>query len=449
MHGSQQQPSLPAAPGSGRGNTSSRSSRGYLVGLVALTVLLGAAIGRIVAGPDSGGGGGDDVVAALEDHLGDNPDDVVAWHQLGTVHLEAAVAADDTGEYVAARDAYQRAEELAPRHADSQRGLAVVALGLHQFERARDLAQSAHDARPYDPVALAALVDAEVEMGHYDEAVRRLDQLLAIRPDAAALSRASYVRELLGDGEGALDAMLRARVATESARGEDAARIHALVGDVYATRGEFDQAEAAYREALAQKPDLTDAVVGQARVLAMSGQVGNSIDLLESFPVAAGTELGQMLLVELYTIEGREVDAARVNSELDAFVDDEMAKGFGLDPAVALHASTWGDRQRGLELARLVHDARPDNVLAADALAWALLQVGDVSRAADVAEAAVRFDTADAALHYRAAEVFSAAGDTERARRHLERSRSLNPHFSAGLAPAVEALGEQLGTDQA
>ena len=446
MHGSQQ-PSQPATPGSGRGKTSSRSSWGYRIGLVAFTVVLGAAIGRFVVGPDSGNSEREDLVAALQEHLGDNPGDVVGWHELGTVHLEAAVAADDTTEYVAARDAFGRAEELAPGHFASQRGLAVVALGLHQFEQARDFAQSAHDARPFDPAALAALIDAEVEMGHYDVAAQRLDQLLGFRPDAAALSRASYVRELLGDGKGALDAMLSARVAIEGARGDDKARIDALVGDVYAAQGDLRRADAAYQDALSAKPDLTDAVVGRARVLAMSGQVDDAIDVLESSPAAADTELGRMLMIELYTLVGRDDDAAAVNAELDDFVDDELAKGFGLDPAVALHASTWGDPDRGLELARLVHQARPDNVLAADALAWALLRAGQVDEARSVVEAAVRLDTHDAALQYRAAEVFAAAGDQDQARRHLQRSRSINPHFSAGLAPAAEALSEQLGLD--
>ena len=438
-----QQPSRPGSKG--RGSTSSASSRGYLIGLVAIAVFLGAAIGRFIIGPDSGNTDDADLVAALERHLDDNPDDVAAWHQLGTVHLEAAIAADDTTEYTAARDAFERAEELVPRHHTSQRGLAIVAMGLHQFELARDFAQTAHDARPYDPVALAALIDAAAEMGNYDTAVERLDQLLAIRPDAAALSRTSYLRELLGDGQGALDAMLQAEVAIEAGKPEERAGIDVLVGHVYAAQGQLDRAEEAYQDALSVKPDLTDAVVGRARVLAMSGQVDDAIDVLESSPQAAGTELGRMLLIEFYKLVGRDADAAAINAELDEFVDDELARGFGLDPAVVLHASTWGDPDRGLKLARMLDEARPDSVLTADALAWALLQAGDVDEAREVVDRAVRLDTHDAALQYRAAEVFAAAGDEDRARRHLERSRSINPHFSAGLAPAVRDLAEQLG----
>ena len=50
-------------------------------------------------------------------------------------------------------------------------------------------------------------MDALVELGEYDEAVRVSDQLQSLKPGLSSYSRVSYLRELHGDHAGAIEAM--------------------------------------------------------------------------------------------------------------------------------------------------------------------------------------------------------------------------------------------------
>ncbi len=46
-------------------------------------------------------------------------------------------------------------------------------------------------------------MDANVELGNYDEAVKLADKMVEIRPDLRSYSRVSYLREIHGDVDGA------------------------------------------------------------------------------------------------------------------------------------------------------------------------------------------------------------------------------------------------------
>lgn len=188
---SSQRTSLRAATSRDGRRASRPSSVGYLAGLVVAALLIGVLLGRAIG---LGGGDGpppdgpEGAIDAFRSYLGTRPDDATAWQGLGDAHLQIAVENDDTTHYVAADEAYLRADELAPGHPEVARGRARVALGLHHFNAAAELAGQAHETRPRDPMALAALIDAEVEIGHYESAEGHLEELLSFRPDLAALS---------------------------------------------------------------------------------------------------------------------------------------------------------------------------------------------------------------------------------------------------------------------
>ena len=70
-----------------------------------------------------------------------------------------------------------------------------------------------HTGNPDNPDALAVMVDANVELGRYDDASATLQELLDRHPGLPAYARLSYVRELHGDTSGALRAMREADTA--------------------------------------------------------------------------------------------------------------------------------------------------------------------------------------------------------------------------------------------
>jgi hypothetical protein len=81
----------------------------------------------------------------------------------------------------------------------------------------------------------------------------------------AALSRTSYLRELHGDLEGAIEAMEQARLAG-SGSVFDVALVTALSGNLMLSNGDLVGAETAFAEAERLAPDLSLAAVGRARL---------------------------------------------------------------------------------------------------------------------------------------------------------------------------------------
>ena len=124
------------------------------------------------------------------------------------------------------------------------------------------------------------LCDANVELGRYAEAVRMADKMNQVRPDLRSYSRVSYLREIHGDLPGAIEAMQMAVQAgyvgleqTEWAR--------VMLGHLYETTGDLDQAEQAYRMALAARPHYAYALAGLGRVEQARQNYPAAIDYLK------------------------------------------------------------------------------------------------------------------------------------------------------------------------
>ncbi|MBW3645728.1 MAG: tetratricopeptide repeat protein, partial [Actinobacteria bacterium] len=252
-----------------------------------MAIVAGVAIGRFITadapatlGPAPAVQSVDDNIVALERRVDADPDDAAAWQGLGVAYLQRAANIGDPSYYGLAEDALDRAAELAPDDPTTLIGQGQLALALHQFPEALQLGTRATQALPASADALAVLVDAQVEMGLYDEAEASLRRMLDLRPGLPALARASYLRELHGDVPGAIEAMTRAEAA--GSRPDDVANVAALLGDLHFLEGDVDAAAAAFDRALQASPQLVNAAVGKARVLAARGDLEQAVTVLEA-----------------------------------------------------------------------------------------------------------------------------------------------------------------------
>lgn len=399
-----------------------------------------------------------DVLGARQAAVAARPDDLLAWQALGQAYVEEAARGGDPGYYQDAADAFDRADRLSPQHPDTLVGRAGLALALHHFDQALVLGEQAQAAGGADAESLAVLIDANVELGRYDEAAELTQQLLDLRPGMAALTRASYQRELRGDLDGALTAMVQAEAAVG---GADAARagaappaaggalatVVALQGDILFSAGRPEDAAARYRRALELAPGLVLAEVGLARSDAALGRLEPAGErlrgLLEHSPtLAAATLLGDVEDAGGSTAVPANGSTPGAEALVDVLVQLQRAAGGTVDLELAVHLADRGTPD--VELARAAYEARP-SIYGADGLAWSLTRAGRADEAIPYVEASLATGTADAALRFHAATTYAAVGRTDEARRELQTALDTNPHFGLGLRDETRSLAAQLG----
>lgn len=362
--------------------------------------------------------------------------DVAAALARGDRLTVEALATDDTDTWAEADEAYAQVLATRPDDVGALRGMAVVDLGLHRFGSAEERAQAAVALQPNDHVAMAALADASIELGHYDQAAEVLGQLLSLRPGVEAYTRLSYLHQLRGADDEAVEAIFLALSAAAPGTPE-AARTDAVVGELYYELGELDASIDHWRRATLTNPDRSDYRIGLARSLAAVGEADEArVIVAEALAADAGDTGALMLYVELATDDPSGFDNAggaalpTVEEATDVLVSDaagELAAGFGVDPSQPLFEATFADPSGAVALASTIHERRPDNIKADHALAWALHRDGRNDEALPHLEDALRFDTSDATLHRHAAEIYEALGESDRASDHRTRARALRP----------------------
>jgi tetratricopeptide (TPR) repeat protein len=382
-------------------------------------------------------------VRQLEQAVRRDPRDRAKLQDLGAAYVQAVATGEDVALYNDAQAVLERAQLLAPDDPRTKVTQGYLALARHDFARARALGSGVHDAYPFDADALAVLVDAEVELGLYDDAAQHLQKLLDVRPGLAAYSRASYLRELHGDLEGARQAFAQAEAAGSDRY--DLASVAVLRGKLALGHGDLDEAEAHFARARDRVNDPAGVEAGEARVLAARGDRAGAIAMLEVAIVERPTAEVAILLGDLLRLERRVSDAERADRVVRKLARDERAAGADVNMELSLFEADRGNPGPALELAQQAHAVKPGNVNVNIALARALRANARSSEAVPYVDQALRLGTRDGLLRFRAAAVLADAGETQRAATELRTAFEVNPWFSFGHLAEAETLAVRLG----
>ncbi|MGH9048136.1 MAG: tetratricopeptide repeat protein [Acidimicrobiia bacterium] len=422
--------------------------------LVFLAITLGVAAGRIITydrssaarnADPSGGDSPTEQVERLEAVVRENPRDVAQLRALGAAYVQSVAAGGDVALYNKAEDVLARAEELGPGDPRTTVTQGYLALARHDFGRAHDLGIAAVTADPFHADALAVTVDAEVELGLYDDATRHLQQLLDVRPGLAAYSRLSYLRELHGDLGGAREAFAQAEAAGSSRY--DLASIAVLRGKLAVNHADLDEADAHFTRARGYVDEPAGVEAGEARLRAARGDRAGAIAILQIAIAERPSAEVAILLGDLLRLAGRAPAAELADDVVRELASEERAAGADVNMELALFEADRGDPTRALELAERAHAVKPDNVNANITMAWALRANGRASEALGYVDQALRLGTPDALLRFRAAAVLADAGQTDRAAAELRTAFDVNPSFSFGYLQEAEALAARLGVE--
>lgn len=309
-------------------------------------------------------------------------------------------------------------------------------LNLHLFTEALEVARQGLQLNDYNSGIYGALVDANVELGRYNEAVKACDKMLSIRPDLRSYSRASYLRQIYGDIPGAIVAMKMAvEAGVPGDEGTEWART--TLGDLYLANGAPDSAAVTFQQSLQFRPAYPRAEVGLAHAAAAKEQYGDAIAHMRTAIKLTPESSYVGYLADLHALNGDTVKAAEIRSEvlgkLEVAEREAQKDGFKHNGARELAQANLaaGKLDAALKLAQQDLKSRPENVDANELVSWILYQKGDFAGARPYADKAMATGSKNPASLYKAGSVYSRAGNASRGDSMLTSTLRRHPYLTA------------------
>ena len=258
---------------------------------------------------------------------------------------------------------------------------AGIQLSQHEFNEALETGKQAIRLNPYNAQIYGVLVDAHVELGDYDQAVKMVDRMNEIRPDLRSYARTSYVREIHGRTDGAIEAMERAVEAGYPAY-EETAWTQLTLGELHQRYGELDAAEREYRRILVARPNYPFAVAALGGVAYERGNVAEAIQQYEA-AIELIPEVGfYEELARIYRAEGQDEKADALVTEIWPMLQDDVNSGHNMNMEYAsIYLDLAPDLDKALDYARREYEDRPENIDVNRLLARVLVARGELEAA--------------------------------------------------------------------
>ncbi len=370
-----------------------------------------------------------------------NPAESVGYTTLAESYMRKARESGDSSYYLQAETAIQKVLVDQPNSYEARRVLAWIALGKHDFSQSLLLAKQLQQERPNDYWVYGLLGDSYTELGDYSKAVEGFQQLMDRRPGLPAYSRASYMRWLHGDLEGAMELMRMAIRSGDRRDPEPLAWTLVQYGNLHFHQGQLEKAEAIFQQALTVFPKYYMALAGMGQIQAGQQQYTEAIQYYEQAIAVVPSPDLIGYLGDLYLIIGQEEQAER-QYELVEFIEGvNVLNPIMYSRQLALfYANHQRNMEKALQLAEAEYGRRQD-IYTQDALAWVYYQMGRIPEAWQTMEQALRLGTQDASLLYHAGMIAKGLGKTDKATHYLTEALSLNPYFSPlYLSNAKKAL---------
>jgi tetratricopeptide (TPR) repeat protein len=323
---------------------------------------------------------------------------------------------------------------------------ASLSLTQHHFSQGLALAEQAQVINPNSGYVYGLLTDANVELGHYDQAVKMADKMNQVRPDLTAYARVSYLREIHGDVPGAIQAMDMA-VKAGFAGLEQTEWSRVALGHLYEVSGHLDQAQGYYQQALALRPNYAYALAGLARVAAARQDYTTAIHNLNLARATVKDYAFTDELVDVYRLNKQPAEAAKMAQESVAMLADAAKQandneelGHYTDRELAYAYLKTNELDKALEHAKIEYARRPDNIDVNETLAWVHYKRGEYAEAQKYIAVARRTNSQNPVLLCRAGLILSKTGQPAEGRALIEKAVQVAPY----LNPEVTAEGEHL-----
>lgn len=336
---------------------------------------------------------------------------VAALERLGWSYIAKSRESFDAG-YLLLAEACATAIEAVPE-AEKPSPEALLLRG-HVFTQWHRFAEAELIAR--DLVALRGLSfdhlllgDALMEQGKLDEAIKAYQDGVDLRPDLQSYARVGWIRWLIGDLEGAIEATARAVRAGSREDPESLAWVTTRLASFHFTAGNREAAQNGVKAALKISPSYPPALLLSARLHLAQGDAAGAVALLK--PAVAANPMPDYLwlLTEALEAAGDESEGRAMEARL-------KKTGSAIDGrTMALFFATRGESLVEAEAMARQELTHRQDIFTHDALAFALYALGRSAEAQEQIDLALDEGTEDARLFFHAALIAASLGELEEA----------------------------------
>lgn len=380
--------------------------------------------------------------------LKEDPKDIKSALALAALFVQEARVTGNYAYYdVAAMRQVDHVLKLEPDNFQALLFKALIQLSQHHFSEGLATATKAQQLNPYNAFVHGILVDANVELGKYAEAVKQGEKMISIRPDLTSYSRVSYLREIHGDLPGAIEAMkLAVDAGAPGTDGTEWTRVQ--LGHLYENMGDLKTAFAHYNTALDGRPGYAPALAGLGHVAMAQGDYATALryyqqadslvtdfaikeELVDVYRLAGDKAKGDALAQSIATAMREAADAAQKDPDAGHYTDKELAYAY----------LKVGDVDQALEHALAEYNRRPDNIDVNETVAWVYYKGGQFSKALPFAERALRTGCKNPTLLCHIGLVYAKINQKEKAKNLLGEALKNDPAIAADLkTEATQAL---------
>ena len=310
---------------------------------------------------------------------------------------------------------------------------ATLQASAHQFPEALQTSNKGIKMNPHNSYIYGIKCDALVELGKYDSAIATADKMISIRPDIRSYARISYLREIVGDYPGAIDAMQLALQAGYPGL-EQTEWVRVYLGHLYEITGKTNQAEMHYNQALMNRNFYAPALAGLARI---EKSKKNYVIAIEHYKKAIELMEDYSFHRELALLYRLTNETEKSKNEFQLALDlllkhkhptlEENGIGHNIDRELALVYSSMNENEKALNSAFAEYKSRPENIDVNEVLAWCFYKISDYKNAQAYILNALSTKSKNAELWYKAGLIFKANNYEELGNKYLTIALKTNP----------------------
>lgn len=324
---------------------------------------------------------------------------------------------------------------------------ALVQLSQHHFAEGLETAKLSLSLDSNSAFIYGLLVDANVELGNYEQALDAADKMVSRRPDLRSYSRIAYLREIYGDYPGAVSAMKLAVAAGIPAE-ESTEWCRVQLGRLYENMGAVDKASFQYNLSLAARPGYAYALEGLGRIASHEKKYDSAVYYYEqaaNFTKDLGIKEN---LAAAYLKTGQAEKAKALNN----VVIDEMNKAAKIltdDPNAGHYSDKEqayvylqnNDYDKALEHALAEYKRRPKNIEVNETMAWVYYKRNEMGKAIPYVGAAMATNSRNPVLLCVAGLIYAGTGNMDKGKEMLHLGLQHNPVISEDIkTESKEAL---------